>query len=122
VVTGEKPVGAYWLSRSARPLQSIHQSRFCCVPIAGSSLGETRFAYSSASSVLILNLAQVYDDSARLSSPQKKLVKLSQLFWANPRLFSQNCLRRTNRFGVFWGWPAFLSNAGLPRKIAVLRI
>ena len=51
LVTGEKPVGAYWVTRSARPRQSIQQGRFCRHHTAGGSLGETRFAYSSASSV-----------------------------------------------------------------------
>ena len=55
LVTGEKPVGTYWgKPRSARPPQSIRQSRLCCHPTTGSSLKEGFSAYSSASSVLFL--------------------------------------------------------------------
>ena len=46
------------LRRSVRPRQSIGQSRLCCHPTTGSSLGETRFAYSSASSVCCFELVR----------------------------------------------------------------
>ena len=57
LVTGEKPVGAYWGEIPfSRPLRSIRRGPFCCHPTTGSSLGEATSVYSSASLVCAFEL------------------------------------------------------------------